>query len=94
LGLNATKTSLVAISGPKKVSVFRAHPFQWPPSESLSPAPYKQQVLYINNSYIFLFQETAEIVEMQTNLSLTELVQTIASLPDLASAPSSQRITA
>jgi hypothetical protein len=31
---------------------------------------------------------------MQTNLSLTELVQTIASLPDLASAPSSQRITA
>ncbi len=39
--------SLVAISGPKKVSIFRAHPFQWPvlwmlpASKSLRPAPYK-----------------------------------------------------
>jgi hypothetical protein len=25
-----TCVSLVAISGPQKVSIFRAHPFQWP----------------------------------------------------------------
>jgi hypothetical protein len=41
--------SLVAISGPKKVLIFRAHPFQWPsdgfaPIKSLRPASYKQQV--------------------------------------------------
>jgi hypothetical protein len=41
---------LVTISGPKKASIFRAHPFQWPlkwmlpASKSLRPAPYKQQV--------------------------------------------------
>ncbi len=43
--------SLVAISGLKKVSIFRAHPFRrpskWicPPSKSLRSAPYKQQVI-------------------------------------------------
>jgi hypothetical protein len=41
--------SLVAISGPKKDSIFRAHPLQWPSkwmlptSKSFLPAPYKQQ---------------------------------------------------
>jgi hypothetical protein len=41
--------SLVTISGPKKVSLFRAHPFQWPskwifPHQNhYRPAPYKQQ---------------------------------------------------
>ena len=29
-------------------------------------------------------QETSEIVEMQSTLSLNEMVQTIASLPDMA----------
>jgi hypothetical protein len=41
---------LVAISGPKKVEIFSAHPFQWPSkwifptSKSFRPAPSKQQV--------------------------------------------------
>jgi hypothetical protein len=42
--------TLVAISGPKTVSIFRAHPpemalvMDMPPSKPLRTAPYKQQV--------------------------------------------------
>jgi hypothetical protein len=47
LRLKMALALLAAISGPKKVSIFRAHPFQWPlkwmlpASKSLRPAPYK-----------------------------------------------------
>ncbi len=41
--------SLVAISGPKKVSIFRAHPFQWP---ELWICPHQNQVRSYA-SYIF-----------------------------------------
>jgi hypothetical protein len=40
---------LVAISGPKKVLIFRAHPLlmalemDFPPSKSLRPVPYKKE---------------------------------------------------
>jgi hypothetical protein len=45
--------SLVAISGPKKVSIFRAHPFQWP-SKWILPhqnhyVPGHINIRYINN---------------------------------------------
>ncbi len=43
-------SSLIAIFRAEKVSIFRAHPFQWPlkkmlaASKSLHSAPYKQQL--------------------------------------------------
>jgi hypothetical protein len=49
------KVNFSAISGPKKVSIFRTHPFQWPSNwifphhnNSLHSAPYKQH-RYINS---------------------------------------------
>ncbi len=41
-----TLASIVVISWPKKVLIFRANPFRWmlPASKSLRPTPYKQQV--------------------------------------------------
>ncbi len=43
--------SLVAISGPKKVSIFRAHPFQWL-SKLIFPHQNQYILRHINNRYI------------------------------------------
>jgi hypothetical protein len=53
LGPEMVLASLVAILGRKKVSIFRAHPFQWPSKWIL---PHQNQYRYvprlINNRYI------------------------------------------
>jgi hypothetical protein len=49
--------SLGAISGPKKISILRAHPFQWPASNHYVPR-------LINNRYIinyFKLEKSAQL---------------------------------
>jgi hypothetical protein len=61
--LKMALASLIAISGPQKVSNFGAHPFQWslqwmlPASKSLRPAPYEQQIhIVILPHFFFSFE--------------------------------------
>ncbi len=46
--------SLVAISGPQKVSISRAHPFQWP-SKLIYPHQNHYVLCHINISYINIY---------------------------------------
>jgi hypothetical protein len=57
---------LVAISGPKKVSIFRAHPFQWPskwicPHQNNYVPRHKQQV-YINSYFVCTGQSNSTVL--------------------------------